>query len=225
MATEKNPSIYYDRGTIGSSDELDEYGVWVKSEPQDLSSANKEGGDAQDPFIMSLDDLPDMDEDVSLDADSDISAAVDSTSDDIEGGEADISFPDIDDTDIPADDDFDINMDFIDEEIQSAVESGLDDADMNLSENSTEDGFSEISIDGFLDDSPEDDDAVFAADSLIDEDFGGLDETGAGTEEFEKLPDIDSVMSAMMKSLPVKMKQSQLMILTKKTASPSILMT
>ena len=37
MAKEKKPSIYSDRGTIGSSDELDEYGVCVKSEPQDLS--------------------------------------------------------------------------------------------------------------------------------------------------------------------------------------------
>jgi hypothetical protein len=36
MATKKNPSIYDDRGTIGSSDELDEYGVWVKLEPQDM---------------------------------------------------------------------------------------------------------------------------------------------------------------------------------------------
>jgi hypothetical protein len=46
MASEKKPSIYYDRGTIGSSDELDEYGVWVKSEPQDLSSA---GAERQEP--------------------------------------------------------------------------------------------------------------------------------------------------------------------------------
>ncbi|MDR1286254.1 MAG: hypothetical protein LBK08_01465 [Treponema sp.] len=43
MASEKKPSIYYDRGTIGSSAELDEYGVWVKSEPQDLSFAGAEG--------------------------------------------------------------------------------------------------------------------------------------------------------------------------------------
>jgi hypothetical protein len=38
MASDKKPSIYYNRGTIGSSDELDEYGVWVKGEPQDLTS-------------------------------------------------------------------------------------------------------------------------------------------------------------------------------------------
>jgi hypothetical protein len=37
MATLKNPSIYDDRGTIGSADELDAYGVWVKIEPEELS--------------------------------------------------------------------------------------------------------------------------------------------------------------------------------------------
>ncbi|MDR2471897.1 MAG: hypothetical protein LBD09_07300 [Treponema sp.] len=39
MAEKSDPSIYDDRTTIGSSDELDEYGVWVKSEPQDLSAS------------------------------------------------------------------------------------------------------------------------------------------------------------------------------------------
>jgi hypothetical protein len=39
MATLKNPSIYDDRSTIGSADELDEYGVWVKIEPEELSDA------------------------------------------------------------------------------------------------------------------------------------------------------------------------------------------
>jgi hypothetical protein len=39
MATLKNPSIYDDRSTIGSADELDEYGVWVKVEPEELSDA------------------------------------------------------------------------------------------------------------------------------------------------------------------------------------------
>jgi hypothetical protein len=43
MASEKSPSIYADRSTIGSSEELDEYGVWVKSEPQDLSSPRFDG--------------------------------------------------------------------------------------------------------------------------------------------------------------------------------------
>ncbi|MDR3130426.1 MAG: hypothetical protein LBU18_02665 [Treponema sp.] len=39
MESNKKPSIYYDRSTFGSLEELDDYGVWVKSEPQDLSLA------------------------------------------------------------------------------------------------------------------------------------------------------------------------------------------
>jgi hypothetical protein len=50
MAGKKDPSIYDDRSTIGSSDELDEYGVWVKSEPQDLSSS-----------LPDIEELPDID--------------------------------------------------------------------------------------------------------------------------------------------------------------------
>jgi hypothetical protein len=61
MASEKDPSIYNDRGTIGSSDELDEYGVWVKSEPQDLSSANTEA-------LPEIEDLPDFDADFGIES-------------------------------------------------------------------------------------------------------------------------------------------------------------
>jgi len=65
MAKEKKPSIYSDRGTIGSSEELDEYGVWVKSEPQDLSSEEGEtpefsGGEDMDFTIPEIEDLPDL---------------------------------------------------------------------------------------------------------------------------------------------------------------------
>jgi hypothetical protein len=42
MASERKPSIYSDRRAIGSAEELDEYGVWVKSDPQDLSSPGVE---------------------------------------------------------------------------------------------------------------------------------------------------------------------------------------
>ena len=38
MALDRKPSMYFDRGTIGSADELDAYGVWVKSEPQDMAA-------------------------------------------------------------------------------------------------------------------------------------------------------------------------------------------
>jgi hypothetical protein len=81
LGGEKNaashPSIYSDRGTIGSADELDEYGVWVKSEPQDLSSAGQENSHQEtadsDDFAL---DLPG--EDLSLSEDDfamDIEAA------------------------------------------------------------------------------------------------------------------------------------------------------
>ena len=81
MAKEKKPSIYVDRGTIGSSDELDEYGVWVKSEPQDLSAKsigteNIPDKDDTDFEIPNIDDMPDFDaseksttEDISMDDD------------------------------------------------------------------------------------------------------------------------------------------------------------
>jgi hypothetical protein len=71
MANEKNPSIYYDRGTIGSSEELDEYGVWIKSEPQDLSPVNTDARQTigpEDAFSpkpagnVPDGDLPDFDE-------------------------------------------------------------------------------------------------------------------------------------------------------------------
>ncbi|MCL1929044.1 MAG: hypothetical protein FWG07_09685 [Treponema sp.] len=51
MAGKKDPSIYDDRSSIGSADELDEYGVWVKSEPQDLSNS-----------VPDIEELPDFDD-------------------------------------------------------------------------------------------------------------------------------------------------------------------
>ncbi|MDR1904581.1 MAG: hypothetical protein LBQ88_20140 [Treponema sp.] len=50
MADEKKPSIYSDRTTIGSSNELDEYGVWVKSEAQVFSSLDDGPPDITDEF-------------------------------------------------------------------------------------------------------------------------------------------------------------------------------
>ncbi|MDR0449853.1 MAG: hypothetical protein LBH26_01135 [Treponema sp.] len=59
MASEKKPSIYDDRGSIGSSKELDEYGVWVKSEPQDIDAG--ESGFSLPDFPAETDSLPDFD--------------------------------------------------------------------------------------------------------------------------------------------------------------------
>ena len=71
MAKETKPSIYSNRGTTGSSSELDEYGVWVKSEPQVLSSANTETGETSDVpgtddidfEIPEIEDFPEFDTD------------------------------------------------------------------------------------------------------------------------------------------------------------------
>jgi hypothetical protein len=71
MANEKKPSLYEDRGNIGSPDELDEYGVWVKSAPQDVEPAQSDT-DADVSSDSDL-DLPDFNDsgsgDVSLDDD------------------------------------------------------------------------------------------------------------------------------------------------------------
>ena len=61
MANERKPSLYVDRGMIGSSDELDEYGVWVKSEPQDISSPGIMSSD-DDFAVPEMEDFPDFDD-------------------------------------------------------------------------------------------------------------------------------------------------------------------
>jgi hypothetical protein len=72
MLNEKKPSIYHDRGIIGSAKELDEYGVWVKSEPQDLAGGRADSGkDAL--FPDSLNDMPDFPADFDSAFDSDFS--------------------------------------------------------------------------------------------------------------------------------------------------------
>ena len=61
MAIDKKPLIYSDRSHIGSADELDEYGVWVKSEPQDLPSngydTDSAGFSMDDPGLADFDDI------------------------------------------------------------------------------------------------------------------------------------------------------------------------
>jgi hypothetical protein len=66
MANEKKPSIYDDRGGIGSSAELDEYGVWVKSEPLDISSGDESTGDTQGISDLTISDLDSSLEDLPL---------------------------------------------------------------------------------------------------------------------------------------------------------------
>ncbi|MDR2103894.1 MAG: hypothetical protein LBP42_07320, partial [Treponema sp.] len=104
MANGKKPSIYDDRGTIGSSDELDEYGVWVKSEPQDFFAENS--GSLELP-VPDLGDLAGFDADSSaaeskaddFSQDDDLSGAFPLEEDSLDGESfsvGDLEFPDFD---------------------------------------------------------------------------------------------------------------------------------
>jgi hypothetical protein len=174
MAVEKKPSIYQDRGTIGSVRELDEYGVWVKSEPQDLVDDDK---DAVEGFSLdSLDDLPDFPADIdasSGSADLDFSIPEDDLnpedesesgvfsfeSGDLSAGEAgDFSLRDegsVSELSLNNDDDDFSLSDTADEDILSvdAVLSG-DNAKNNNAESSVPEGedFDEISLEDLLGD-------------------------------------------------------------------------
>jgi hypothetical protein len=81
MATKKNPSIYDDRSTIGSSDELDEYGVWVKLEPQDLG----EDPDQDDLSFPDLENFSDFSVDETTSGDVSFEDLNDSTGVDVPG--------------------------------------------------------------------------------------------------------------------------------------------
>ncbi|MDR1575817.1 MAG: hypothetical protein LBS37_07415 [Treponema sp.] len=121
MVTEKKPSIYSDRSTIGSTDELDEYGVWVKSGPQDLpvDIVGEEFADLS---------MPDFDTDFGDESpDSDMSprtlpdSFADGAGENPDLEVMDLQIPDIDfsvteaeaaiaDADVPAEDEFDTNF-------------------------------------------------------------------------------------------------------------------
>jgi hypothetical protein len=157
MASEKKPSIYYDRGTIGSSAELDEYGVWVKSEPQDLSSAGTDSQEFSDPSIPDM-DLPDFD-----------------------GGSGDFS-DDTVDFDIPGEDAIDGGFDDLGLPEEADPLSFSDDT---LNETGQEDEisgeeaeFTEVSMEDFLSSPSEDLDESI----LVEEDSGSPAEKTSGED-------------------------------------------
>jgi hypothetical protein len=152
MASQKKPSIYSDRSTIGSSDELDEYGVWVKSEPQDLSPVSPE---TRESSIPDMDDLPDFDAGFTVDTgfgdlpeDENIAAEP--------MGEFDDSSLDIPDPD-------------------TGMEEGGDFDDLGIPEEDTgetasaEADFTEVSMEDFLDSSPDFGDSAVDDSSLEEE--------------------------------------------------------
>ncbi|MDR1176445.1 MAG: hypothetical protein LBK83_13365 [Treponema sp.] len=181
--SEKNnashPSIYSDRGTIGSADELDEYGVWVKSEPQDLSSAGQENShqETEDSGDFDL-DLPD--EDLSLPEDDfaiDTEAAAEEESLSFDSPAEDsgdsMDFPELD---IPIEDteeDISVEESSLEEEdlpepelvdfgtlsgpMGEAHDSSLNESSFTSTEedSETDEGFSEVPVTDFLGDAPE----------------------------------------------------------------------
>ncbi|GHV79000.1 hypothetical protein AGMMS49944_07910 [Spirochaetia bacterium] len=58
MAEKNNPSIYEARSTIGSSDELDEYGVWVKVAPTDIVDGAEDFPEDMPVAEAALEDVP-----------------------------------------------------------------------------------------------------------------------------------------------------------------------
>jgi hypothetical protein len=128
MAGKNKPSIYSDRGTIGSSDELDEYGVWVKSEPQDLSAASVDSQESAEASVPVLDELPDFNSDFDGEELSGL-----------------------------AQDDFDIPDLDLPEEQSSGGNTGFDDFSLPESAglSSAETGFTEVSMGDFLDEGPD----------------------------------------------------------------------
>ena len=139
MAKEKKPSIYVDRGTIGSSSELDEYGVWVKSEPREVAFAGEETGivsdnDDADLAITEIEELPDASGEDSPDG----------------MPEEDFSIPDMSsdlDIDFDIETDEDTNKDVFeigDIAAQNDLDSGLD---LNVTSTETADLSGDLSLD------------------------------------------------------------------------------
>jgi hypothetical protein len=182
--TASHPSIYSDRGTIGSADELDEYGVWVKSEPQDLSSANQENSHQETAGSGDF-DLDLSDEDLSLPEDDfaiDTEAAAgeesfpfDSPAED--SGDS-IDFPDLDIPIEGVEEDKSLEEPSLEEDLsmpelvdlETLAEPAGDDAPetsphgspreesgFTFTEESseTDEGFSEVPVSDFLGDAPE----------------------------------------------------------------------
>ncbi|MDR1100168.1 MAG: hypothetical protein LBL28_06765 [Treponema sp.] len=193
MASEKKPSIYSDRGTIGSSDELDEYGVWVKSEPQDLSSVNADIQEAIEPSSAAIEELPDFDTDL--------------------GGEESLDF---------AGEDFSVPDLDIPEEADEAGADSLDFDDLSIPEESAspagvKDDFTEVSMSDFLD-GGSDELQEPAADSGGGRDFEAppVEKTSAGedlsTQLLMKIADelssIRSELSVLKKEFSAVRKES-----------------
>jgi hypothetical protein len=160
MASDKRPSIYSDRGTIGSSDELDEYGVWVKSEPQDLSAVNIENQDSSELSAVVMDELPGFDADFGEEDSSGFA-------------QDDFQIPDLDIPDEP----LDPAPGSLDEEAGEALDfDDLSIPEENAALPAVDDDFTEVDMEDFLDGTPE----------ILTEPAAAGEEPAAGPESQEK---------------------------------------
>ena len=172
MAGKSDPSIYDDRTTIGSSDELDEYGVWVKSDNQDESdslpdlsaplSDNLElpdFDDIQDEFMPDINDDLDLPK---LDDEPDLDTPLGDDELDLEGFDEITNFDDMStgmdsdmDSDLPDFDGLEMEntIDGIDESNKLEFEEVSEEHDLPEGQAPIaidKDGFTEISMDDFL---------------------------------------------------------------------------
>ncbi|GAB1481331.1 hypothetical protein MASR2M78_01460 [Treponema sp.] len=187
MAIDKDPSIYRDRSTIGSSDELDEYGVWVKSEPQDISGSSNVEEDSIEPSLPDMEDLPDLelgsDEDFDFSMDEEISLDAKTSLD------PDISTDDVPYTPSLAKEELSLEVETIDSSLESLpsfeeISSFEEDALEALPD---QDDFTELSMDDFLDADDQEEDVLPAleANALdIDLDFNDTDSPVLTSKDF-----------------------------------------
>ncbi len=150
MAVDKDPSIYHDRGSIGSDEDLDEYGVWVKSEPQvvtDTMGGNTGMNDEEllEPGLPDIEDLPDLaldSNDIVSDALAESEDTANSGTDNFMNDSALSEIPDLDDfdsfdlpeeegfTDSSANDDFSADADNLSTDTIDLNEDSFDLSDM-----------------------------------------------------------------------------------------------
>ncbi|MDR0998740.1 MAG: hypothetical protein LBL70_06705 [Treponema sp.] len=187
MANKKKPSIFDDRSSIGSSKELDEYGVWVKSEPQDIDTG---GGFSLPDFPVDTETLPDFDlnledppsfsDDFSINDDGETAPAVSG------GGEDDLNIVDFDKTA----DEFDLDLPDLPIEETDSDLSGFsaDFTDFPSEEDLTSpagDTDKDLSVDMDIDKDITSREGL----SLSEGDFDLSSDSGAGEEDAGKEPD------------------------------------
>jgi hypothetical protein len=208
MAKDKKPSIFADRGNIGSPDELDEYGVWVKSEPQDLSQAFPEidgisteipDTNELDSAIPDLEDLPDFDTLGVVSQDSDASLNIPDDDFSLPDLEPDLEIDDKTDKAPVEDNDSDVfNFGELSEPVD--LDSGdLDSAKLDSVEPApdNDEDFKEISMDEFVGaqestDSLESEGSLELDESLEFDESLELDEPDESEDSLESFDSLES---------------------------------